>query len=48
MKALIGKKPIVRYNVCLPPEIAERLRKAGSGNLSAGIRLAEQSLTKRK
>jgi len=37
---MIGKTPVKRYNVSLPPEFAERLRKIGNGNLSAGIRLA--------
>jgi len=44
---MIGKVPTERYNVSLPPEVAERLRKAGAGNLSAGIRLAEKALRKR-
>lgn len=30
-----------RYNVTLPPEVAEALRQAGGGNLSAGIRRAQ-------
>lgn len=37
---MIGAAPVKRYNISLPPEIAERLRKLGGGNLSAGIRLA--------
>jgi len=37
---MIGRAPAQRYNVSLPPEIAEALRRLGSGNLSAGIRLA--------
>ena len=41
---MIGATPAQRYNVSLPPEIAEALRKAGGGNLSAGIRLAAQAL----
>ena len=41
---MIGEAPAQRYNVSLPPEVAEQLRKAGGGNLSAGIRLAAQSL----
>ena len=43
-KPMIGKAPTERYNVSLPPEVAEALRSAGSGNLSAGIRLAAQAL----
>lgn len=41
---MIGSSPAKRYNVSLPPELAERLRDAGGGNLSAGIRLAEKRL----
>lgn len=41
---MIGDKPVRRYNVTLPPEIAEALRKFGSGNLSAGIRLASECM----
>jgi len=37
---MIGKSPVQRYNVSLPPEVAEQLRALGGGNLSAGIRLA--------
>lgn len=37
---MIGKSPVRRYNISLPPEIAEKLRKLGKGNLSAGIRRA--------
>jgi hypothetical protein len=39
-RPMIGKSPVVRYNVSLPPEVATRLRKLGNGNLSAGIRMA--------
>jgi hypothetical protein len=41
---MIGEARVQRYNVSLPPEIAEKLRKAGGGNLSAGVRLAAKSL----
>jgi hypothetical protein len=37
---MIGKSPVRRYNISLPPEIADALRKLGSGNMSEGIRLA--------
>jgi hypothetical protein len=37
---MIGKKAVKRYNISLPPESAEKLRKIGCGNLSAGIRQA--------
>lgn len=37
---MIGGAPVRRYNVSLPPEIAEALRSLGKGNLSAGIREA--------
>ena len=43
-RPLIGKAPTERYNVSLPPEIAAALRKAGAGNLSAGIRAAAKAL----
>lgn len=42
---MIGGSPTQRYNVSLPPEIAEALRKAGGNNLSAGIRLAAKCLS---
>ena len=41
---MIGKAKVQRYNVSLPPEIAELLRKAGGGNLSAGIRISAKHL----
>lgn len=41
---MIGATPVQRYNVSLPPEVAEALRKSGGGNLSAGIRLAAEIL----
>lgn len=44
---MIGSTPAQRYNVSLPPEIAEALRIAGSGSLSAGIRLAAESLRRK-
>ena len=44
---MIGAAPAHRYNVSLPPEVAEALRKAGSGNLSAGIRLAAERLRRK-
>lgn len=37
---MIGEAPVERYQVSLPPEIAEGLRSLGKGNLSAGIRTA--------
>lgn len=37
---MIGKEPVRRYNVSLPPEIAEAIRRLGNGNLSEGIRIA--------
>ena len=43
-RPMIGKEPAKAYNISLPPEVAERLRKAGAGNLSAGIRLAESQM----
>lgn len=47
-RPLVGNEPTERYNVSLPPEIADKLRVAGSGNLSAGIRLAATLLPKPK
>ena len=44
---MIGDAPAQRYNVSLPPEVAEALRKAGGGNLSAGIRLAAAMLARK-
>ena len=38
-RPMVGRAPAQRYNVSLPPEIAERVRAIGLGNLSAGIRL---------
>lgn len=35
---MIGKAPAKRYNVSLPPEIADAVRNIGGKNLSAGIR----------
>lgn len=46
-KPMIGKAPTERYNVSLPPEVADALRIAGGGNLSAGIRLAAESLRRK-
>ena len=43
-RPMIGAAPAQRYNVSLPTEIAEALRAAGGGNLSAGIRLAAERL----
>jgi hypothetical protein len=43
-RPMIGKSPARRYNISLPPEVAELLRKAGDGNMSAGIRLAAKLL----
>jgi hypothetical protein len=43
-RPMIGKEPAKAYNISLPPEVAERLRKAGAGNLSAGVRLAESQM----
>lgn len=39
-RPMIGKSRTRRYNVSLPPEIAEAIRKLGGGNLSEGIRRA--------
>jgi hypothetical protein len=36
-RPLIGKEAKKRYQVMLEPRIAERLRKLGGDNLSAGI-----------
>jgi len=36
---LVGDTPMQRYAVVLDEQTAERLREAGNGNLSAGIRL---------
>jgi hypothetical protein len=48
-KPMIGNAPVERFNVSLPVEIAEVLRAAGEGNLSAGIRAAAKLLpAKRK
>ena len=44
-KPMIGEAPTERYNVSLPPEVADALRKAGNGNLSAGIREAHKCLS---
>ena len=44
---MIGEAPTQRYNVSLPPEVAEQLRKAGDDNLSAGIRLAAKMLPRK-
>ena len=46
-RPMIGATPAQRYNVSLPPEVAEQLRKAGAGNLSAGIRLAAKGLRRK-
>lgn len=46
-KPMIGAAPTERYNVSLPPEVADALRLAGGGNLSAGIRLAAQLLARK-
>lgn len=46
-KPMIGKAPTERYNVSLPPEVADALRAAGKGNLSAGIRLAAAMLPRK-
>lgn len=37
---MIGSTAVRRYNVSLPPEIAEALRALGTGNMSEGIRRA--------
>lgn len=44
---MIGDTPAQRYNVSLPPEVAEALRKAGDGNMSAGVRLAAKLLPRK-
>jgi hypothetical protein len=36
---MIGESPVRRYQISLPPEIADRVRAIGLGNMSAGIRL---------
>jgi hypothetical protein len=46
-RPLVGSAPTERYNVSLPPDVAEALRKAGGGNLSAGIRLAAAMLARK-
>lgn len=43
-RPLTGKEAKKRYQVMLEPRTAERLRKAGKGNLSAGIAHAVASL----
>jgi hypothetical protein len=43
-KPMVGKEPTERYNVSLPPEVADALRNFGGGNLSAGIREAAKML----
>lgn len=40
---LIGKVSCKRYNTSLPPEIADKIRKIGKGNLSGGIRILLES-----
>ena len=46
-RPLVGTAPTERYNVSIPPDVAEALRKAGGGNLSAGIRLAAAMLARK-
>jgi hypothetical protein len=41
---MTGEAPAARYNVSLPPEVDELLRRAGGDNLSAGIWLAAKLL----
>lgn len=36
-RPLLGAEPRKRYQVVLEPRVAEKLRKYGGGNLSAGI-----------
>lgn len=36
-RPIVGKEAKQRYQVMLEPRTAEKLRKAGGGNLSAGI-----------
>lgn len=36
-RPIVGKEAKQRYQVMLEPRTAEKLRKAGAGNLSAGI-----------
>lgn len=36
-RPLLGAEPRKRYQVVLEPPVAEKLRKYGDGNLSAGI-----------
>lgn len=47
-RPMIGEAVAQRYNVSLPPEVAESLRKLGNGNLSAGIRLGLVALLKKR
>lgn len=39
-----GKEAKTRYQVMLEPHVADKLRRAGSGNLSQGIAMAAERL----
>jgi hypothetical protein len=43
-RPILGREAKKRYQVMLEPHIAERLRKAGAGNFSAGVALAAERL----
>lgn len=45
-RPIVGKEAKRRYQVMLEPRTAEKLRKAGKGNLSAGIAHAAASVLK--
>lgn len=43
-RPLIGDARKMRINVMLAPDVAERLRRLGDGNLSAGIAIAAEKI----
>jgi hypothetical protein len=43
-RPIVGKEAKKRYQVMLEPRTAEKLRKVGKGNLSAGIAAASDHL----
>ena len=43
-RPIVGREAKKRYQVMLEPRTAEKLRKAGGGNLSAGIAAASVHL----